>query len=213
MSHATVTALSLALVVLAGIAYLLYRRMQRGGGGATTLFEASDPAAAERAVLTELDNGDLLIEAPVVHARLASGILVLDVKSEAQNYPEGFELALTEFDPGWLRAGGYGYHAAEGHVLLGPQGDISNRLLRRTARRHALDLPADAGDYVQAYPVQGVTTDPGDFCVHAHVNLPSGAVLNLRYDYAAATLRARVPASALSSLVNYQALGLSLRAA
>lgn len=215
MLTAALTFVLLTALALAATVYYQHRRAARVAlGAATVLFESADPAAEARPVTTRLAGGDLLVEAPVVFGRLAAGILVLEIKSQAQGEAEGFELALTAFDPAWLRAKRYGYTAApEGmHLLVGPQGVVSDRLLQRTAREHGLDLPRSAGDYVQAYPVQGVTTDPADHCLHAHASLPSGAVLNLSYDYAAATLRVRVPAGELTTTDNYQALGVRMEA-
>ena len=181
---------------------------------ASTIFETRIDPPFLRPVVTRLEDGDLLIEAPVVHARLVNEILVLDIKSNSAKNAEGFELAITGFKPEYLAAEKYHYFpSVEGHVLVGPQGDPTNRLLERTAKLHDLELPSEGGSYVQAYTIDGIVTDPGDFRVEVQATLPSGAPLLISYDYAKATVNARVPASALHTSENYRPLGVRLEAA
>ncbi|MFK8057492.1 MAG: hypothetical protein AB8F78_15310 [Saprospiraceae bacterium] len=165
-----------------------------------------------RPVVSRMENDDLLMDAPVVHARLAGSILVLDIKSGSNKSAEGFEIAITEFNPSWINAKSYGFHETESKVLVGPQGDLTNRLLERTANQHNLMLPEDAGRYVQVYDVDGVVTDPGEFRVEIQATLPNGDQLNVSYDYSNATINIRVPASALKAEANYQPLGVKLAA-
>jgi len=166
-----------------------------------------------RPVVTRMENNDLLLDAPVVHARLAGSILVLDVKSGSNKNAEGFEIAITNFDPNWINAKSYKFHETESKILVGPQGDITNRLLERTADQHNLELPEDAGRYVQVYDVDGVVTDPGDFRLEVQATLPNGAPLHVAYDYSSASVHIRVPASALRAEANYSPLGVKLKAA
>ena len=179
----------------------------------TSVFETRIAPPFLRPVVTRMENDDLLLDAPVVHARLAGTILVLDIKSGSNKSAEGFEVAVTNFNPNWINAKSYKFHETESKILIGPQGDITNRLLERTATQHDLELPEDAGRYVQVYDVDGVVTDPGDFCVEIQATLPNGAPLHIAYDYSSASVHIRVPASALKAEANYSPLGVKLKAA
>lgn len=206
----------LAATMCAALAfgYANYRRSRAelAGQGVEVLFETRIDPPFLRPVVTRQQDGNLLVEAPVVHARLVRDILVLDVKSDSGPRPEGFEVALTGFDVEWLHAPAYAHHAAEGHVLLGPQGEMTDRLLRRAASLHDLALPSDSGKYVQAYELSGVVTDPAEFTVEARAKLPAGETFVVAYDYASATLRATVPATAFEAAENYSALAVELAA-
>jgi len=179
----------------------------------TCVFETRIEPPFLRPVVTKMENDDLLLDAPVVHARLSGSILVLDLKSGSNKTAEGFEIAITDFNPAWINAKNYQFHESESRILVGPQGDITNRLLERTAAQHDLVLPEDAGRYVQVFDVDGVVTDPGDFRVEIQATLPNGAPLHIAYDYSNASVHVRVPASALKAEANYSPLGVKLKAA
>ena len=166
-----------------------------------------------RPVVTRLENNDLLLDAPVVHARLTGTILVLDIKSGSNKSAEGFEIAITDFKPEWINAKSYKFNETDSKILIGPQGDITNRLLERTANQHNLDLPEDAGRYVQVFDVDGIVTDPADFRIEIQATLPNGSPLHIAYDYSGASVHVRVAAAALKSEVNYSPLGVKLKAA
>lgn len=207
----------LAAVMCAALAigYANYRRTllpSTEASGVDVLFERRTEPPFLRPVVTRERGGDLVVEAPVVHARLVRDILVLDVKSDSGARPEGFELAVTGFDPTWLTAAAYRHHAVDGHVLLGPQGEMTDRLLRRAADLHGLGIPTRAGKYVQAYELVGVVTDPAESTLRARVALPSGATFELAYDYARATVLATVPAGAFAVAENYSALAVEMAA-
>lgn len=206
----------LAAVMCAALAfgYANYRRsrLDLAGQGVEVLFEARIDPPFMRPVVTRQHDGDLLVEAPVVHARLVRDILVLDVKSDSGPRPEGFEIAVTGFDVDWLHAPAYGHHTVSGHLLFGPQGEMTDRLLRRAASVHDLDLPDHSGKYVQAYELRGVVTDPVEFRVEARAQLPSGQSFTVAYDYASATLRATVPTAAFAAAENYAALAVEMAA-
>lgn len=207
----------LAAVMLTALAigYANYRGSRRrdaAGDGVEVLFEARLDPPFLRPVVTRQAGGDLVVEAPVVHARLVRDILVLDVKSDSGPRPEGFEVAITGFEAAWLDAKAYRHHAGAGHILLGPQGEMTDRLLRRAAERHRLHLPTRAGKYVQAYELEGVVTDPAEFSVEARALLPSGETFVVAYDYAGATVRARIPAGAFAVADNYSALAVEMAA-
>ena len=201
------------LFALIAVGYRHWRSATADPIAAATLFETRLDPPFVRPVVTRMEDGDLVVEAPVVHARLVGEILVLDVKSHSGKRAEGFELAITGFRADFLEAGAYHYHDIEGHLLFGPQGGTTDRLLARAARRHDLVLPATAGTNVQAFGVAGVVTDPGDFSVEIQAVLPSGAPLHVAYDYAQAKVHARVPASALTARENYRPLSVRLEAA
>ncbi len=205
--------LACCLCLLCVLAYQHLRASQRDPIAAATIFESRIDPPFLRPVVTRLDEGDLLINAPVIHARLVGEILVLDIKSNSGSRAEGFELAVTGFKANYLDAAKYHFHAGEGHLLIGPQGEPTNRLLQRTASLHGINLPSSAGAIVQAFPVNGIVTDPGDFRVEIQATLPSGAPLHIAYDYAKASIHARVHASALSLQQNFQPLGVQLAAA
>lgn len=179
----------------------------------TCVFETRIDPPFLRPVVTRMENDDLLLDAPVVHAKLSGTILVLDIKSGSNKNAEGFEVAITNFNLNWINAKSYKFHETESQILIGPQGDITNRLLERTANQHDLELPEDAGRYVQVYKVDGIVTDPGDFRVEVQATLPNGAPLHVAYDYSNASVHIRVPASALKAEANYSPLGVKLKAA
>lgn len=180
---------------------------------AATIFETRINPPFLRPVVTRLEDNDLKIDAPVVHARLVGDILVLDIKSNSGAKAEGFELAVTGFDMKYLKAEKYHFFPSEGHLLVGPQGACTDRLLQRAAKSHGLDLPSSAGTHVQAFAIEGIVTDPGDFRVEIQAILPSGAPLHIAYDYARASVHARVHASAFNTQVNFQPLGVKLEVA
>ena len=206
----------LAAVMCAALAfgYANYRRsrVEYAGRGVEVLFETRIDPPFLRPVVTRQQDGALLVEAPVVHARLVRDILVLDVKSDSGPRPEGFEIAVTGFDAAWLHAPAYGHHGVVGHLLFGPQGEMTDRLLRRAACAHDLELPSHGGKYVQAYELSGVVTDPAEFQVEASARLPSGQTITVAYDYASATLRATVPTAAFAAAENYAALAVEMAA-
>ena len=217
----TTTLLLTAAAIFLSVALYRYLRAGRGDTAGTTegrsdldvLFETRIEPPFLRPVVTRLHGGELTVEAPVVHARLASDILVLDVKSGSNSRAEGFEIAITEFDPTWLDAAGYNFHAARGHLLVGPQGEITDRLLRRAAREHELALPTTGGNYVQIFELEGIVTDPAEFTVEFQGRLPSGEPVTAAYEYASATVHLTAPAAALTREDNYQPLGVKLQAA
>ena len=198
-----VTCLMLCLMV---IGYRQYMHTQRDPVAEATLFETRIDPPFVRPVVTRLEDGDLMIDAPVVHARLVGEILVLDIKSTSGRNPEGFELALTNFDKCWLTAEKYAYHPCKGHLLVGPQGPTTDRLLRRTARTHDIDLPNTAGERVQAFALEGVVTDPGDFRIEFQAHVPTGAPIHIAYDYAKASVHVRLHASIFAEVANLQPL-------
>ena len=204
----------LSLATLVGALVFQVRRSQQTSASTEAcLFETKIDPPFLRPIVTRLQNEDLLINAPVVHAKLTRDILVLDIKSGSHANAEGFEIALTEFNPEWLKTNHYRYHETVGKVLVGPQGDITNRLLQRTATQHNLQLPESSGHLVQAFQATGVVTDPAEFLVKVEAELPCGACIQLAYDYAAASLHIQVPANAFGKPENFQPLGVQLRAA
>ena len=197
-------------VALAFVHYRRERAVRAGGAGVNIVFEARLDPPFDRPIVTHADGETLHVEAPVVHARLVRDILVIDVKSDARSQTEGFEVAITGFEAKWLDATAYRHHSVGGHVLLGPQGELTNRLLRRAGAEHDLDLPERAGKYVQAYELAGVVTDPAEFTIEARALLPSGDTFVVAYDYASATVRGRIPTSAFSLATNYSALAVEM---
>ncbi len=208
-SFLTATLLALAYV----ISFQRRRARQVVTVDDTCVFETRIEPPFLRPVVTRLENDDLLLDAPVVHARLSGTILVLDIKSGSNKSAEGFEIAITDFKPTWINAKSYKFNETDSKILIGPQGDITNRLLERTANLHNLDLPEDAGRYVQVFDVDGVVTDPADFRIEVQATLPNGAPLIVSYDYSSASVNVRVPASALKAEANYSPLGVKLKAA
>ena len=180
---------------------------------AATLFETREDPPFLRPVVSRHVDGHLVLDAPIVHARLVNGILVLDVKSNAAGRAEGFEVAVTGFDASWLEASGYGYvEPAEAYVLVGPQGAPTDHLLRRVARSHDVKLPASAGAHVQAFEVISVVVDPAEFRVKVEAQLPGGETFAVAYDYAAGMLRGEVAAAVFAEGSNAQRLAVRLDA-
>jgi len=177
----------------------------------TCVFETRIDPPFLRPVVTKMENDDLLLDAPVVHARLTGSILVLDLKSGSNKNAEGFEIAITDFNPAWINAKNYKFHESESRILIGPQGDITNRLLKRTAAEHKLVLPTDAGRYVQVFDVDGLVTDPGDFRVEIQATLSNGAPLHIAYDYSNGSVPVRVPASDLNAEATFCPLCVSFK--
>jgi hypothetical protein len=208
-SFLTATLLALAYV----ISFQRRRARQVVKVDDACVFETRIDPPFLRPVVTRMENDDLLLDAPVVHARLAGTILVLDIKSGSNKSAEGFEIAITDFKPEWINATSYKFNESDSKILIGPQGDITNRLLERTANQHNLDLPEDAGRYVQVFDVDGVVTDLGDFRIEVQATLPNGSQLLVSYDYSSASINVRVPASALKAEANYSPLGVKLKAA
>lgn len=205
--------LSCVLFSLCVVAFQHFRAGQVDPVAAATIFETRINPPFLRPVVTRLEDNDLKIDAPVVHARLVGEILVLDIKSNSGLKAEGFELAVTGFKMKYLKADKYHFFPSEGHVLIGPQGACTDRLLQRTAQSHGLNLPLTGGSHVQAFAIEGIVTDPGDFRVEIQAILPSGAPLHIAYDYARASVHARVHASAFNTQENFQPLGVKMEAA
>ena len=204
---------SLALVCVFAVVVFQQYRSEAAAQQPEVLFETRSEPPFVRAIVAEAEADTLHLTAPVVHARLVAGILVLDVKSEHLGRDEGFEIAITEFDVAWLSAEAYKYHEAGGHLLVGPQGQLTDSLLGRVASENGLDLPSSAGSYVQAFKINGVVTDPNDFMVSVEATLPDGTTLEIGYDYASATVYGRVPTAALHAEGNYQPLQMQMATA
>ena len=207
----------LFLLSIASIVYgfvKLYERRANRQPEYEVQFEAKTELPHDRPLITSCSEGGLLkIEAPVIHARLVSEILVLDVKSGMGEAAIGLEIAVTEFDLNWLDASSYKHHESLGQLLIGPQGDLTDRLLHHISKRHGIDLPASAGSYVQAFPIASVVTDPAEFSVHITAILPSGEDLRLSYDYAGSVASAGVMTTALKAETNYSPLQVTLETA
>lgn len=215
LATTTVTFGALLLILVAALQERRARRCEVATEGeGQILFETRELPPFARPVTTRLAAGRIDVVAPVVHARLLGGILVLDVKAEGPHGTEGFELAVTGFRAGWLDAPGYRhYEASECALLVGPQGEVTERLLGRVADEHAVALPTSARPVVQAYAVSGVTTDPADDCLRVDAVLPDGTELSLAYDYAAAQVRAQVPVDVFAAGANYAPLAVELAGA
>ena len=187
-------------------------RLARREREAIVLFETQIDPPYLRPVFTARTERELLLDAPVVHARLASGVLHLTIRSDAGGEAVGFEVAITNVELDWLRGECYRCFSPEAQVLVGPLPGLTERLVARVARAH--DLPADAGipRHVQAYPVSTVTCDPAEDTLRVEVALPGGGHLRLAYDYAAATVAATFPTAALANPANRQTLAVRVAA-
>lgn len=207
-----------ALAAASFVALALALAYQRRGGtaarerAATVLFETRAEQPYQRPVFTAMSSALLHLEAPVVHARLASDILFLEVCSEVGGERVGFELAIANFPASWLASERYAYLEPEAQLLFGPRGASTERLLRRAAERHGLDLPAAAGKHVHAYEIASVVLDPAEDAVRLTAVLPDGGLLNVSYDHARASLTANAPTEALAKAENAQPLGIRIAA-
>ena len=204
---------SAAVIALAfGIAYRRHRATHPAEREAVVLFETRVDAPYQRPVFTARSASLLHVEAPVVHARLASDILFLDVRSAAGGEHVGFELAVANVPLEWLRSERYRYLEPEAQLLFGPRGASTERLLERAAERHGLELPASAGKHVHAYEIASVIVDPAEDTIRFDAVLPDGGVLKVSYDYARASVTANVPVAALANAENAQPLGIRIAA-
>lgn len=210
--------LATALAALAAIvlAVTLFVRRCRLGPDAekapVVLFETRAEQPYQRPVFTAKSSSLLHLEAPVVHARLATDILFLEVQSQAGGEDVGFELAIANFPLAWLESDRYEYLEPEAQLLFGPRGIPTERLLRRAAKRHGLELPATAGKHVHAYEIASVVIDPAEDAIRFTAVLPDGGVLNVSYDHLRATVTANFPVEALARAENAQPLGIRIAA-
>ena len=209
-------AAALVLATLAAIALVIaywhHRTAVPREKEAVVLFETRQDAPYQRPVFTAKSASLLHVEAPVVHARLATDILFLDCQSSAGGEHVGFELAVANFPLEWLELERYQYLEPEAQLLIGPRGTSTERLLRRASRRHDLTLPASAGKHVHAYEIASVVVDPGEDTIRFDAILPDGGVLRVSYDHARASISANVPVEALAKAENAQPLGIRLAA-
>ena len=201
-----------AVALAFAIAYQRHRASRPTEREPVVLFETRLDPPYKRPVFTAKSASLLHLEAPVVHARLASDILFLDVQSDAGGEHVGFELAIANVPLEWLRSERYQYLEPEAQLLFGPRGAATERLLERAARRHGLTLPASAGKHVHAYEIASVVIDPAEDTLRFDAVLPDGGVLKVSYDYARASVTANVPVAALANAENAQPLGIRIAA-
>ena len=194
------------------IAYQRHRAGKHPEREAVVLFETRADQPYRRPVFTARSTTLLHLEAPVVHARLATDILFLDIRSEAGGEQVGFELAVANFPHEWLTSERYAYLEPEAQLLIGPRGASTERLLRRVGQRHDLDLPASAGKHVHAYEIASVLLDPAEDTIRFDAILPDGGVLKVSYDYVRASITANVPVTAFDTAENAQPLGIRIAA-
>ncbi len=209
-----IAALAAASLTVLIVAVLFQRRRsaQLQERPAVVLFETRLDQPYLRPIFTARSNAFLHLEAPVVHARLASDILFLDVQTEVGGQAMGFELAITNVPLKWLRSQRYEYIRPESQLLFGPRGEATERLMARVSHAHDLDLPDSAGKHVHAYEISGVICDPAEDTLRFEATLPDGEVLKIAYDYASASLSGTVPVAALGKAVNAQPLGIRIAA-
>ncbi len=209
-----IAALTIAsvLVLLVAVFYQRRRAGQLQEREAVVLFETRADQPYRRPIFTARSNAFLHVEAPVVHARLASDILFLDVQSEVGGQVMGFELAITNVPLKWLRTQRYEYIRPESQLLFGPRGAATERLMTRASLAHDLDLPGAVGKHVHAYEIASVVCDPAEDALRFEAILPDGKVLKISYDYAGASLSGSLPIAALGNTANAQPLGIRIAA-
>ena len=208
----TVLVVASAAALALAIAYQRRRARHPPEREAVVLFETRLDPPYQRPFFTAESASLLHLEAPVVHARLASDILFLDLQSTAGGEHVGLELAVANVPLAWLRAERYTYLEPESQLLVGPRGEATERLLRRASQRHGLRLPASAGKYVHAYEIASVVLDPAEETIRLTAALPGGGLLKVNYDYARASVTANIPTAALANAENAQPLGIRIAA-
>lgn len=207
---------ALTIASILGLLIAVFYQRRRAGRlverEAIILFETRVNPPFQRPIFTARSNAYLHLEAPVVHARLASDILFLDIQTEVGGQPMGFGLAITNVPLKWLRSQRYAYLRPESQLLFGPRGEATERLMARVSTAHDLDLPDSVGKHVHAYEVTSVICDPAEDTLRFEATLPDGQTLKISYDYASASLSGNVPVAALGNIVNAQPLGIRIAA-
>ncbi len=196
-----------AIVVLKGRRAQTNRELD-----AVVLFETRIDPPYFRPLFTSSSERDFRLDAPVVHAKLASGVLHLKLQSDAGGEAVGFEVAITNVDLDWLRGETYRNFSPDSQLLIGPLPYLTQRLLHRCAEAHDLPYEGIAMRHVQAYSISAVICDPAEDCLRIEVQLPDGHMLRLAYDYAAASVRAALPTAALVDPANVQPLAIRVAA-
>ena len=198
--------------LLAAVAFQRHRARHCTEREAVVLFETRSERPYTRPIFTAKSSTLLHVEAPVVHARLASDILFLDIQTENGGEPMGLELAITGVPLSWLKGERYEYIKPTAQILIGPRGQATERLMRRVSEAHDIDLPITAGQHVHAYELSSVICDPAEDTLRFEAALPSGQVLRINYDYAGASVSGSLPVAALGEAANAQPLGIRIAA-
>ena len=179
--HSTLLILAtLSLATLVFILLLYYKSRQAWLAHEQrplVLFETRLDPPYLRPMFTATSARQFFLDAPVSHARLASEVLHLTLRSDAGRQAVGFEVAITNVQLDWLRGHTYRNFSPECQLLLGPLPELTQRFIERTMHLHDLHHPTAAtaqGQGVQAYPITSVNCDPAEDKLRVVAELPDG---------------------------------------